>query len=362
MKENIHIACAGDERYFPGLLATLSSILINTRYQEGISFHIIDGGIRQESWQILDRTLQRLCNVEILSYPIDQSDFEGFPDFFYDSKMAYARLLLPNLLPIDKVIYVDIDILFLKDIKLLWEMDFQGNAAMAALEAVMPCLKDDCPIIEQLKLDPNGPYFNSGLMYLNLDKFRKEDIANKTMLYLQTYPKCCKFWDQSALNVTLHKNFTLLDQSWNTQSHRKVFKIEEQLDILAEFDINYHFVTSFKPWLRYNDSPQNRLFYALLEEVGYTLTDPAFLFSKKTYGQKLKIGKLLPFLYHLRRVIKMVSGQIKEAEADKNTANFWQEQQSILRFQKNNKLIIDNMEAKWRKKVKEALSGQTVKV
>lgn len=362
MNETIHIAGASDERYFPGLLATLTSILVNSRHQQGMAFHIIDGGIKPHNWRFLENSLKRFSNVAVFRYSIDQSHFEKFPEFFYDSKMAYARLLLPSLLSVEKVIYVDSDILFLKDISLLWEMEFDGNAAMAALEASTPYLKDDCPLIHELKLNAKAPYFNSGIIYLDLEKFRNEDISTKTMQYLKEHPDCCRFWDQSALNITLYNNFKLLDQSWNTQSHRMVFKLEERFHDFQNHRLNYHFVTSFKPWLSYNESLPNRLFYTLLDEIGYCLKDSAFINSKRTYRKKLKLGRLLPMLYYLRSFKKKLSGHYIEAQADRKVAQFWQEQLGIIAFHKKEDEAIRHMEREWRKNIRKARQTQVLEI
>lgn len=355
MQETIHIACASDERYFPGLLATLTSIIINTKYQGEIVFHVIDGGIEKISWEFLVEALGRIRNTKFLRYEIDQSHFTGFPDFYFDSKMAYARLLLPTLISEDKIMYVDSDILFLKDIQELWSMDFSGKAAMAASEVTVPRLKDDCPNLEEFKLNPNAPYFNSGVMYIDLNKFRLENICSKTMHYLEQYSDNCKFWDQSALNVTLYNNYVLLDQSWNTQSHREAFKVEERLNDLVAYKINYHFVTSFKPWLHYNESPPNLIFYALLEELGYSLESSKFKQSKKAYQQKIRLGNFLPMIYKLRSLFSHIKGDKQLAASNNKTAKFWKEQIPILKFQKTNRVVIEQVITAWRKRIQKAL-------
>ncbi len=352
MNDTIQIACASDERYFPGLLGTLTSILVNTTHKKGIIFHIIDGGIKEDSWEFLKTTLKKFHNIQILRYFIDQSHFDGFPDFFYDSKMAYARLLLPKLLSEEKVIYIDSDILFFKDIKLLWNLNFDGHAAIVALESSIPYLKDDCPNIEELKLEPTAPYFNSGIMYFNLAKFREKKISFQAIQYLKNHKDNCKYWDQSALNVVLYKDFKLLDQNWNTQSHRKTFLIEERIDDFKRFEVNYHFVTSSKPWLRYNDNPQNLLFYSLLDELGYILTDPTFINSKKTYKLKIKFVRFLPMFYSIRSLLKKLNGQLIKAENDRKIAQFWREQLSIEKWKQDKKKVINEMDKEWRKKVR----------
>lgn len=353
--ETIHIACASDERYFPGLLGTLSSLIVSAREECEMQFHIIDGGIGIESWNFPEGTLKRFGKGLATRYSIGQEHFEGFPDFFFDSKMAYARLLLPDLIQVEKIIYVDTDILFCKDISLLWQLDFNEVSAMASLEAGIKTIGNDCPLVHQLNLDPEAPYFNSGVMYLNLEECRRNKIFQKTMVYLRQFPEACKFWDQSALNVTLYNHWRLLDQSWNTQSHREVFKIEERLGELAAFQLNFHFVTAFKPWLRYNDSPSNLLFYAVLDEIGYKLKDKGFIETRKTYSKKMKILPILPLLYRTRALVKKLRGSGKQADKDRAIATFWEDQSYIIKFQRNQSKMIQKMVNAWQKKIQKAL-------
>ena len=118
MDNPIHIVLASDERYFPGLLGTLGSIVVNTKCKSPLCFYIIDGGISNKSWQKLSNLIVRFQNVKLARLQPDLKLFADLPDFFFESKLTYARLLLEDLIPVlDKVIYIDTDILFLKDIE-----------------------------------------------------------------------------------------------------------------------------------------------------------------------------------------------------------------------------------------------------
>ena len=270
--------------------------------------------------------------------------------------MPYARLLIPEVLVnVDKIIYIDSDILFFKDIGNLWELNLNGKSSAVAREIIIPELRDDCSNYASLNLKPDAPYFNSGLMIMDLVKFREKEIARKTLEYLKNNKEACKFWDQSALNVTLYDDFILLDQSWNTQSHRKAFKLETEFNKLYNFKINYHFVTSFKPWLYYNNSPQNQLFYTLLSKVNYSFNNPSFNNSQQLYNRKIRFYQWMPIYYKLRSFIRKIQGNQKLSLSDKKIAEFWIEQIPLIKYQNKIKNETTSMLLKWEQRIEECL-------
>lgn len=354
---NINIALAADENYFPGLLGTVASIIVSADQKCRYEFYVIDGGISSNSWNILRHFLD-ISKVEtslnILQPRLDV--FEDMPKFHTPSKLAYARLLLPNLLKdLDTIIYVDSDILFLKDIALLNELNIGEMATAVAKEFIISILKNDCPNYQELGLNPQNPYFNSGLMLMNLEKFRNIKIAEKTISYLDENRAICKYWDQTALNVTLYEDFLLLDQSWNVQSHWQSFRLEKEFYQLLALDINYHFVTKNKPWMAYSDDPASLLFYRLLRKIGYDFETEQFTQSQKEYEKKSINASLLSFRHKAIGNFQRVLGADDEAAFNHRLAKFWKEHSKRQKYFSENQIAIDNMLNIWEDKIDEAI-------
>ena len=55
----MHIALASNEVYSPGLLVAVLSILAATSRRGGVTFHILDGGLEQTTWERLEREISR---------------------------------------------------------------------------------------------------------------------------------------------------------------------------------------------------------------------------------------------------------------------------------------------------------------
>jgi lipopolysaccharide biosynthesis glycosyltransferase len=346
--DTIHIASASNELYFPGLLGTLTSLLISSHPQRAFSFHIIDEGINDESWKRLGGILKRInSNVELLRLKPDLSSFHHFPKFFYESSLPYARLLLPALVSSSKVIYVDADMIFLKNIELLWEIDLQGNPAAACLDIKIKVIENDCPIINKLKIDGNEPYFNSGLLIMDLEKFREQGIIHQTIRYINDYPEYCKYWDQSALNISLYKKFLLLDQSWNYQAHKEnEFAARLDLTMLQSMNVNYHFISPSKPWLHYHESPPFLIYYKLIDNINYKLSNPQFIRSRNNYYRKTKLIHFLPFLYYWRWRLKSLYNK-KRSTMDYKIFIYWKQYVADRNYYKSISSEIEELINKW---------------
>jgi lipopolysaccharide biosynthesis glycosyltransferase len=131
------------------------------------------------------------------------------------SLATYYRCILSNLLPkdIDKVIYLDCDIIVLGSLKPFYEINLNG-IGVAAVEDI------GCNASERYKI-LNYPqeysYFNAGVMLINLDYWRKHNITQMCINYYNKYPNRILFNDQCLLNSILHKNKILVDLKWNVQ-------------------------------------------------------------------------------------------------------------------------------------------------
>jgi lipopolysaccharide biosynthesis glycosyltransferase len=139
---------------------------------------------------------------------------------------VYNRLLLPDLLPeAQQIVYLDVDLVVRRDISELLDFDL-GDAPVAAVrDAFMPTLRSAIPGCGP---DPwNGvgdlPYFNSGVMVINADVWRKELIGPRAIEIIRTTKPTLKWLDQDALNILTGGRWVELDRRWN------VFSITDQL-------------------------------------------------------------------------------------------------------------------------------------
>ena len=210
MSGPVHLCCASDKDYILPLSALIASAYDHC---QDLVVHVLDAGIPEE-----DRTrLARLGQVEFTTvYEIEQlRDLQHWPRI---STTAYCRLLIPVLLPeLSKAIYVDCDTIINRDLAALWDIEIGDKAVLAAQEqscfnyVVRRGLRD----YELSGLSPDTPYFNSGVMVMNLAKWRWDRIAERVFSYTRSHSTV--FLDQDGLNALLWQEWGQLDPRWNVQ-------------------------------------------------------------------------------------------------------------------------------------------------
>ncbi len=210
----IEIALPSDQGYFPGLLVTVYSIVANAAKDRFLSFHILDGGISDNSFALLTEAVSRLSHqCTFQRHKISEQDFSGFPDW-KGNKMTYVRFLLPTLIPDkDFVIYADSDCLWYADIADLWAQRENDVSIKGVFDAVGE--KREIPWFAKHGIEfPSGKYFCNGLLLLNLRLFRKNSVIERASAFIKQHQDI-QFADQSAFNFILVNDSKLLPLHWN---------------------------------------------------------------------------------------------------------------------------------------------------
>lgn len=245
----IPIALASNAAYFPGLAVTLVSLL-RANPTHLFSIHIIDGGITQPQRRLLERSISADGRPhEIQFHRIDHSAFAGFAPDHGNSYMAYARILVGTLLNIDRVLYLDTDLLVCGDIGPLWEMDLEGDLAAAAQDPNIQWLRNDYPFADPCDSER---YFNTGVMIIDLAKWRARGVQQLLLTAIAAQPKAFKWWDQTAMNALLRGQVRFIDSGWNTFADRLALDGSHKAKI-------FHYVGPIKPWMRYMPDLEYRM-------------------------------------------------------------------------------------------------------
>lgn len=216
--ETIHIALPSDQNYVIGLAVTAGSIAHHASRDVKLMFHVLDGGIREDTFADMAQKVKRLHpNVEFHRIAVNEDMFRNYP-VWSGNKMTYARLLLADALPdVSHIIYSDTDFLWLIDIAELWAQRSDEVIFMSVRD-----LDETIAIEEKWAADHNLPfdgnnYFCAGLSFYNLNKFREEGIIAKVAEFINAH-KDIQLADQTALYHVLHNRIITLPQKWQTFS------------------------------------------------------------------------------------------------------------------------------------------------
>jgi lipopolysaccharide biosynthesis glycosyltransferase len=139
-------------------------------------------------------------------------DGSGYPS------VAYSRILLDWLLPerVARVISLDSDGLVLGDIADLWRQAPVHGCASAVVDlTVLRVGNDPSPFIRLADHCVHAPYFNSGVMVVDLDRWRHLGITRQCLELARRFPAQAVYADQSLLNAVLRDEWEALPLRWN---------------------------------------------------------------------------------------------------------------------------------------------------
>lgn len=258
---NINVCISCDDNYSKYAGVVIASILSNANKTDTLSFYILDGGISDKRKQEI-LSLKTIKDCEIKFIDIDVSLFEDYKQIkthTYLTLPAYYRLKLASLLPnISKIIYLDCDVIVTTSLTNLFNVDVT-NFAFAAVKDINK---------RMLKKNPN--YVNSGVLLLNLDYWRKENIEEKLLNFTKENIDNIKTGDQEVLNRCLFGKIKVIEDEWNVQSsnftNRSSYTNKPKI---------IHFVARNKPWSKKSFSYHKNEYFKYLQLTPWKLEEKA---------------------------------------------------------------------------------------
>lgn len=253
--EPIECVFSTDNNYCQHLAVALISLIKNNQANQ-LSLHIIHHDVHPANLALLREMVESHHNVKAVFVPFDSGPYQHFRLDGHITLASYFRLFLTDILPseIERVLYLDADIVVLGDISPLWNTPLNG-----ALIGAVPNLFSDNNARLGLPLDHE--YFNAGVLIIDLEAWRSANLLPKFISYVEENHEILELHDQDTLNALLHDKIHYLDYNWNFQA-RTVFTDVAPLKLtLASFermrknpDI-VHFTTRRKPWFYTDEVP-----------------------------------------------------------------------------------------------------------
>lgn len=254
MNNVINVVLCSDDNYAQHIAVVIVSIMVRTK--EKVCFYVINDNISKNKIEKIKNTAVAFkAEIKFVSVPEDK--FSNVYLSGHVSKAAYFRLALADILPndIEKVIYLDIDLLVFDDIKKLWHIDLEKFPLAAVPDYGIMASERLCKQKQQVIGLPVGEkYFNSGVLIVNLKEWQKENYTKKILEIINNnkFPH----HDQDALNKLFIHKWKELELRWNVippvfYLFNKVMfnkKLRNNaLDAKANIAI-LHYAGSYKPW------------------------------------------------------------------------------------------------------------------
>lgn len=218
-EKKMHLVASCNTQFVPHLAALWVSILDNCEDREyTFDFYIVDDSIEDDCKETLRETLENFENFGSLTFlTIDKAIFKNVVTSDRIPATAYFRIEIPELFRdknVEKVLYMDCDMIALTDITKLWETDLQDHILAAVEDAGFHQRLEKMGIKTK-----SNRYFNSGLMLINVKKWLEENVTERVFQFIEENPEKLRFHDQDALNAILHDCWVPLHSRWNAQSY-----------------------------------------------------------------------------------------------------------------------------------------------
>ena len=225
-------------------IALASLLENNSKDFDCINVYVLDNGINDDNKDKVYSLCERYpCRVTFLNGNIlDSFDVSIIPmeenEIAPESFATYSRLLLARLLPEDvkKVLYIDSDGLVLDSFKDLWDTDISDYYCAGVLQAgITETLKSEFWFFDV------DHYVNAGFLYINLEKWRNDNVEEKFIEFLSDHEGQYFCSDQGVINKTFEGKIKILEPKYNLMGDfnnfnftvaRKVEVVE--LDVYSE--------------------------------------------------------------------------------------------------------------------------------
>jgi len=234
MSQEINVVTSADDKFAVGLAGTIQSALSCLSSQSSLRLFVLDGGISDANKAALARRWND-ARLTVEWVAVNRAAVCEYVISDHMSDATYYRLLAPKLLPPDvsKFIFLDADLLVRRDLTALWQESMEGLPCAAVQDIGAPFVDSaialpqmdyaggavvnerPIPNYQALRLSPTNPYFNGGVLIVDLDAWRQEGLATRMLKILDRHREHVLYWDQYALNVVLSGRWKLLSPLWN---------------------------------------------------------------------------------------------------------------------------------------------------
>jgi lipopolysaccharide biosynthesis glycosyltransferase len=263
----VHVACCFDQKMELPFLVLASSLKRHLKGDRKIVLHALHSDPIVHDLAYFSEFTSAMFELRLR--PIENR-FQGEATWpSYLTAATLLRLQLPSLLSdIDRVVYLDCDLIVVNDITALYETDLSDLPLAACLDFWLTGPPPFAPPIagwgveewqrflrEVVKIDDFKAYFNAGVMVMDLERFRNTALIQAAEEFLERANYKTVYVDQDALNHVINGAFVRLDLRWNVLANRRETELNNaDGKIAASAPPNHsdpwiiHYAGPNKPW------------------------------------------------------------------------------------------------------------------
>ncbi|GAV73184.1 Glyco_transf_8 domain-containing protein [Cephalotus follicularis] len=227
----VHIAMTLDPQYLRGTIAAVHSVLKHASCPENVFFHFIASDFSSVDLGYLEQILHfTFRSLSFKVYVFNESLVNGLISTSIrdalENPLNYARNYLADILEpcTDRVIYLDSDIIVVDDIQKLWKISLSGSRTIGAPEychvEITKYFSNEFwldPELSQVFAWKHACYFNTGVMVMDLVKWREGDYTRKIerWMRIQKERRIYELGSLPPFLVVFGGDVEAIDHRWN---------------------------------------------------------------------------------------------------------------------------------------------------
>lgn len=260
----MNVVYASNDGYVRHLGASLCSLYDRNQDIKELHVYVLSMGITEANQVALASIAEDYGRMMSFFEVDDLEDRFGHPldTGGYDISIM-LRLFVGEVLPadVDRVLYLDCDTIVAQSLRHLWEKDMDGYVVGAVMEPTIYL-----EVKESINLEAKDPYYNSGVLLINLKRWREEGIQKKLLDFWKE--RDGKFFasDQDVINGTLKGQIYTLMPRFNFFTNYRYFSYselvghaptygvvsKEQFELAKKHPTIIHYMGDERPWMAGN--------------------------------------------------------------------------------------------------------------
>lgn len=219
----MHLLFTINENYVSVLETCIRSIL-RFPCEGGYDLYILHDQLPEAVQQKLIQNTAENARFHFISVP--DTAFSDFPQNTRYPKTMYYRLLAAEFLPetLDRVLYLDPDIIVIRPLEELYHMSFDGNLFCGATHVRKFLTRLNGA---RLQMPEDAPYLNSGVLLINLEELRKRPCRQDILAYIEKRQAYFTLPDQDILSALYGNETKLIDHLRYNLSDRMYFLLTQ---------------------------------------------------------------------------------------------------------------------------------------
>jgi lipopolysaccharide biosynthesis glycosyltransferase len=252
---DLHVVTASDRGYVPYVSAMLTSLRYSLPPARAVHVTVLSRDLKgsEISWP----NQGSVDSIRCFAPDIPVGSVLPIGEYDHLSVETYYRLVLESAFDdsVQRVIYLDADLVVLGDLSDLAAIDLGGKTVGAVMDFAIRRWGGPrtCEALKSQRQHADRSYFNAGVLVIDLDAWRRKRVRDLAVRFLFENQGRIHCWDQDALNHALGGDWCELDPRWNRMCYweRQEFPdppfSDEVMASLSTPNI-VHFTGRRKPW------------------------------------------------------------------------------------------------------------------